>query len=1009
MEAHGYESLARVHDGGQAIVYRARRVADGRPVMLKMLRGPYPTAEARARFRSEYELTRAVAGPGVVEVEDWVHDGGIPIIVLEDFGARSLDRLFAKGPPPLARGLAIAVSIVQAIQRVHAARVLHLDINPANIVVAPDAHEVKLIDFGLASDLPRQTAELRSAQVLQGTLRYVAPEQTGRTNRSIDYRSDFYSLGATLYWLFTGRAPFESDDPLALVHAHIARRPDPPHRLRPAVPEVLSAVVLKLLEKDAEERYQSAYGVLADLAFCQDLLAGEVDGDGFTPGGQDRPAWFRIPERLYGREPELAQLFEAFDRVRDGAREVVLVEGSSGMGKTALVREVQRPIGERGGVFVAGKFEQFKRDIPYHSLAQALRQFVQLLLTGQQGDVDRWRDRMAEAVGGNARLLTELIPELEHVLGELPPVEALPPLETAARLHRTVQRFVRVLATADHPLVLFMDDLQWADLPSIGLLRVLASDPRSSHTLIIGAIRHEEVGAGHPLRALLQELGEAGVPVHTARLRPLVVEDVSRLLADTLQRPPAEVAELAAAAREKTAGNPFFLHRFLLSLARGEQLRFETERGQWSWDLDAIRALDVTDNVVAFLAARLRQLPADALAPLVAAAVLGNVFDLGLLSGILGESSETLGDHLGPSLREGLIEEVPAAGGERRFRFQHDRIQQAAYEQADPARLRALHRAAGERLLDRADEPGEEDDLFEIVNHLNAGVGPDLSAKARLRLVELDHVAGLRALSASAYAPAARYLGVARHLLGAAGWAQHPAVTRAVTESAARVAYLTTDYAAMEALVAEAIAHADDDLHRVRAMRVRIDARIAQNRTAEAIAVGLEALALLGIDLPPEPVESDVGAGLLATFQRLEGVDLARVAGRRPPDDPSVRLAMNLISTLAPPAYFINPMLVPLLAFELVRMTVEDGPTSDSAYGFSLLGLVLCNVGKLDEGYAFGRLAMDLAARFEDKRLRVRATHVFYGFTRRSSSPTTPSSSTRPSTWATSSTPRTPA
>jgi len=983
MKATGFSALERLHEGGQAIIYRARRVADGRPVVLKMLRGPYPTPAQRTRFRDEHALTCAVAGPGVVAVEGWLTEGDIPVLVLEDFGAQSLDRIYADGPPSLARAVEIAIAIVGALLRVHERRVLHLDINPSNIVVSPDDGALKLIDFGLSTDLPRQSAALRSAQVLQGTLRFVSPEQTGRMNRSVDYRSDYYSLGATLYWLLTGRPPFTSVDPLELVHAHIARRPEPASAVAPAVPLALSTVAAKLLEKSAGDRYQSARGILADLERCRAIVAGEIDGDGFVAGQHDRSAQFSAPEALYGREGELDALLLAFERAAAGGREVALVQGGAGMGKTSLVRELQRALVSRGA-FVTGKFDQFKRDIPYSSLAQALQQFVRVLLAGQLGEVEPWRARMAEAIAPNGQLLVELIPGLELVLPPQPPVPALPPLESEGRLHRTVRRFMRVLASAERPLALFMDDLQWADRPSLELLRVLATDPGGGHVLLLGAYRDNEVGAGHPLRAMLEVLGATGAPPRVLSVGPLAENDVAELLADALRCAPEDVAALAALCREKTGGNPFFLRRFLQSLADGGLLTLDDEAGAWRWELQAIAALDVTDNVIDFLATGLDRLPEAAQRSIEAAAVIGGEFEVSALADVRERSFDDAIGELDAPLRAGLIEEIPAAspGLDRRYQFTHDRIQQAAYERAPAEVRRRLHWRIGQRLLIQSEAQGENDALFDLVNHLNAGVGEYAAPAARARLVELDLRAGLRALSASAYAPAARYLQDARELLGPEGWSTRPALTREVVQAAARAAYLTNDYPRMEALVEEAIANAGDELDRIRALRVRIDALIAQNRNADAVAVGLDALGLLGVELPRAPGPDDVGAALGATFARLEGVDLSALAGLPPPEDPTTRLAMELVCTLAPPAYFINQMLVPLLGVELVRMTVERGPAPESAYGFSLLGLVLCDAGHIDEGYAFGQLGWGLAGRFDDRRLRVRAGHIYYGFCR---------------------------
>lgn len=988
MLASGFTELTRLHEGGQAVVFKARRASDGRPLILKMLRGPYPTPESRSRFRREYELTRQVAGEGVIRVEGWAVENNIPIIVLEDFGGASLDQVYADAPPSLERALELGIAMAEALGRVHAAQVLHLDINPSNIVVSPEGTTLKLIDFGLSTDLPRQNSALRASQVLRGTLRYVAPEQTGRMNRSLDHRSDYYSLGATLYWLVTGRPPFTSEDPLELVHAHIARRPEPPHRVDARVPKALSSVILTLLEKNAEDRYQSVFGLVADLERCLRSVREGAALTDFVPGRDDRRSVLAIPERLYGRDAELAALLAAFDRVRRGAREVAFVHGGSGMGKTALVREAQRPLLAQGAAFVAGKFAQFKRDVPYASLTEALRQFVRLLLTGQQGEVARWMSRIDQAVSPNGRLLTDLIPELELILGEQPPVPELPAIEAESRLHLTVRRFMRVLATAEHPLVLFMDDLQWADLPSLGLLKVLATDPGGSHVLMIGAFRNNEVGAGHPLRALMAELGEAGVPILHVTVGSLDASHVGQLLADTLQRRGDDVDALAASCVDKTGGNPFFLHRFLRSLVRSELVAFDAGAGAWRWDPAAVAALEVTSNVVQFLADRFDLLPEAARRQLEAASVVGDTFEATMLAAAQGRDLERVLADLKAPLREGLIEEIPGVEDpelgeiDRRFRFSHDRIQQAAYERTTPEVRRTLHGRVGRRLLDRAKgrDPGEA--LFDIVNHLNAGLAEDAPYAERVQLAELNLSAARRALLASAYDPAARCLARGRALLGPEGWQSDYDLMRDLTQSAARAAYLTTDFERAEALVDESFARARSAVERARTLIVRIDSLIAQNLNAPALAVGLQALDLLGVQLPEDPSLDEVGATIGETLALIEGVDLAALPEQPPPDDPRIRQAMELVCILAPPAYFVKPLVVPLLGAELVRLTVEHGPTAESSYGFSLLGLVLCNGGHIEAGYGFGQLATSLAASFEDKRLRVRSGHVTYGFSR---------------------------
>ncbi|MCA9567121.1 MAG: serine/threonine-protein kinase PknK, partial [Myxococcales bacterium] len=948
MEIEGFARLERLHDGGQAVVYRAWRVADGLPVVLKILKGPYPTPAQLSRFADERRLTERVRGPGVVEVEGWTTDGALSVLVLRDRGCESLDRVFPE-PPSMDVGLDLARRIVSIVQRVHRAGVLHLDLNPANIVHDPASGTLEIIDFGVATDRQRLGAELAGAQLARGTPAFSAPEQTGPMNRSVDHRSDLYALGSTLYWLFTGQPPFPQTDALELVHAHVAREPRPPDEIAD-IPSSLAAVILKLLEKSPEDRYQSASGLLADL----DRVA---SGEPFTPGDRDRPARFAIPERLYGRQAALDLLLATFDRVRRGGREVVFVEGVAGMGKTSLVLEACRTLQHRGGAVVTGKFDPFERNRPYASLARALGQLVRRMLGERPEDVERWRARIREAVGPNGAIVVGLIPELAHLLGEQPAVPELPALESEARLHRTVRRFVRALGDRQRPLVLFLDDLQWADPPSLALLRVLATDASSGAVLLIGAYRSDAVGP--VLRGLLHELRTSDVHVAHLGVGPLTVDDVAHLLRDTLYRD--DVEALAVLCRAKTGGNPFFLNRFLVSLAARDLVRFDGDA--WIWDTPGIAAIEVTENVVDFLTARLAELPEPTQRTLRTASVVGGRFGEARVAGLFPEASFDV------ALDQGLVEELPPDATGRRFRFAHDRVREAAYATLETSERERLHAALGASLL------ADDTRLYEVVEHLNAAGAPaDPAALGALNLR-----AGERALAASAHAPAATWLEVARELLG---WDTTPESMRRATELAARAAYLTGDHDHMDALVDEAYGHARDAVDRIRALRVRIDARISQNRNSDAIRVGLDALRLVGIDLPARPTEADVGAALGGLPALLDGVDLAGLPGRPPPDDEAVRAAMELTCALAPPAYFVNAVLLPLLGMELVRATVTHGPTAASSYGFALLGLVLCSVGEIDDGYAFGQLALALADGFEDRRARVRSRHVTLGFVR---------------------------
>ena len=537
MSVSGFTDLTKLRDGATSVVYRAKRESDGLPVVLKVLKGTYLRPQLIAQFKREYEITAGLSAPDIIEVLELETINNAPAIVMEDFGGVSLDTVVSGPKLPLESFLHLAVRMADAIAHVHQASVIHKDINPSNFVWNATTQTLKLIDFGIASTLSRQNLDARNANQLEGTLPYISPEQTGRMNRRLDYRTDFYSLGATLYELLIGDPPFVAKDALELVHAHIARPPVPPHEIDSNLPRVVSDIIVKLLAKTAEDRYQSALGIKTDLEECVERIHRDGMIAPFELGERDIAERLEIPQKLYGRDREVGLLVEAFERAARGSLELILVAGYAGVGKTSLVQEVHKPIVAQRGNFISGKFEQFKRGIPYASLIQAFQQFVRQVLTDREEVIKGWKTKLLDALGKNAQVMVDVIPELELIIGSQPPVGELAPAEAENRLHEVVRGFVRSLA-ADHPLVLFLDDLQWADLPSIRLLERLASDPGTSHLLIIGAYRDNEVDATHPFMLSLDEIRKSRTPVTMIELGPLDKDNTRQLVADAHRRDP---------------------------------------------------------------------------------------------------------------------------------------------------------------------------------------------------------------------------------------------------------------------------------------------------------------------------------------------------------------------------------------------------------------------------------------------------------------------------------------
>ena len=603
-----YAITEQLYEGTRTAVYRAVSSAS-QPVVIKVLRQAYPTFNELVHFRNQYAITKNLPIASIVQplsLEPWQNGYAL---VMEDFGGLSLQQYVKNHPLAIVETLAIALQIAETLHELGQHRVVHKDIKPANILIHPTSKQIKLIDFSIASLLPKEIQESKEPTRLEGTLAYLAPEQTGRMNRGIDYRTDFYSLGVTLYKLLTGQLPFLSKDPLELVYCHIAKPPVPPNQLNTAIPPMVSQLVLKLMAKNAEDRYQSALGLKHDVQQClRQWKEAEAIAE-FTLGARDVSDRFLIPEKLYGRESEVKTLLAAFDRAAAGSSELMLVAGFSGIGKTAVVNEVHKPIVRQRGYFSKGKFDQFNRSIPLSAFVQALQDLIRQLLSESNTQVQTWKTKILTAVGENGQILIEVIPELEQMIGQQPIASELSGSAAQNRFNLLFQKFIQVFTTAEHPLVLFLDDLQWADAASLQLLTLLIND--SDYLLMLGAYRDNEVSLAHPFMLTVENLKKTAAVVQTITLNPLAFADTNRLIAETLNCT-AELAQpLSQLVERKTKGNPFFTTQFLKALHEEGSIYFNQNHGYWECDIAQVSAVAHTDNVVEFMAMQLQKLPAE--------------------------------------------------------------------------------------------------------------------------------------------------------------------------------------------------------------------------------------------------------------------------------------------------------------------------------------------------------------------------------------------------------------
>ncbi|WP_437785534.1 AAA family ATPase [Sorangium sp. So ce1097] len=994
-----YTLNAKVRETASSEVHRGYRTVDGTPVMVKLLRNERPTTLEVGRLRHEYELLAWLDAPEVVRAIGLERHGHGLALVMEDAGDASVDRLIRSGHLDLQRSLELALGMARVLAAVHRKHVIHKDIKPHHFFVKADGSLV-LVDFGIAARLSQKVDALSAVTQLEGTLSYIAPEQTGRMNRSVDFRADLYSLGVTLYELFAGTLPFDTSDPLELVHCHIARSPRPLTGLRPDLPPALSDVILKLLSKAVEQRYQTAAGVQHDLQRCLDQIRRSGVAQAFELGERDRSDELSIPEKLYGRERELAELLGSFGRVKQGGSELVLVSGQAGIGKSALVDELHQEI-LGGAYFGAGKFDYLARSVPYGPIAHACRSLVRSVLAEPPEVLERRLHEILEAVGANAGLLIELVPEIELVVGPQPAVPALGPSESQHRFERVFLGFLRALATAERPLVLFLDDLQWADASSLRLLQHVLTSADARHVLVIGAYRELEIDAAHPLHLMLQELRRSGAAIGEIALRPLGLPHIAELLGDTLGCASAAASELGAVLLEKTGGNPFFLAQFLTALHRDGLLRLDAESLAWTWDTAQVGQRLATDNVIDFMVSELRRLPRASQEMLRLAACIGHSFDLGTLAVVSERSPGEVADHLWEALRQGFIVSLDGkyryrAGGDHdtggaadgaldaAFRFQHDRVQQAAYSLIGPEEQAAVHLRIGRLLLERSDAGRRDREPFAIADHMNRGAGLIADPAERRELARLDLAAGRRARAAAAPDAAIHYLKAALDVLGEAGWFEEHDVVCAAHLIRAECEFLTGNLDSAFALLQAVERSARAVLDRVKGRNLEVLLLTNTGKLALACEKAVDALRLLDLDLPPLSDRAALGAAIGAEFgayqAAIAGAEVESLGTAPALCDARELALLDTLATGIPAAFQVMPELHVLLVLKGVQL-LRRGTAPLAGFFYEQYAIVhLVITENREHAFRFGRLGLDLATRCGDPASQGQVRFLFGGF-----------------------------
>ena len=1001
----GYEINETLYQGKRTEVYGGKRIDDQQPVIIKILRNPHPNFNELVQFRNQYTITRNLEHLGIVQPLALEIYGNGYALIMPNKGAISLPDYWQNCNGSLSKFLKIAIQLAEILHYLNTERIVHKDIKPANIIICPQTHQIKLIDFSISSLLPKEQQQLINPNVLEGTLAYISPEQTGRMNRGIDYRTDFYSLGVTFYEMLTGILPFDTNDPMELVHCHIAQSPLSPHiftdRKGKNYPEVISNIVMKLMAKNAEDRYQSALGLKHDLEQCLQQLATNGEITWFEIGQRDICDRFLVPEHLYGREFEVQTLLNAFDRVANppkslqgdvGATEMMLVVGFSGIGKTAVVNEIHKPIVKQRGYFVKGKFDQFNRNVPFSAFVQAFRDLITQLLGESDTELRNWKSKILDALGENSQVIIDVIPELEIVVGTQPPVTELSGTAAQNRFNLLFDKFIHIFTTKEHPLTIFLDDLQWADLASLNLLKLLMNSSKTGYLLVLGAYRDNEVFPAHPLMLNLAEIQKQGINLNTLTLAPLEEDDITQLVADTLHCEVEIAAPLSQLVYQKARGNPFFTTQFLVGLYQDGYIKFNRDALYWQCDLTEVLQLSLTDDVVEFMVSRLQKLPETTQDILKFAACIGNQFDLETLAIACDREPEEVAAYLWTGLQEKFVlpknenyKFFQVSNGEVNrnesvsvsYRFLHDRVQQAAYSLIPENQKAIVHYRIGQLLLQQIPPEEQEERIFELVGQLNYGTVLITEQKEKDDLAQLNLIACRKARSATAYQAGREFASTGLSLLGNNAWQRQYEINLEFHQFAAEFAYLCGDFEAMDRFIEKAIEQARASLDRVNIYLIKIQSNSSLNKLTEAVAVGQVFLQQLGITFPEPCTQTDIQKAFQEIGELIKDIKIEDLACLPMMKNEKQIAILKIANSIMPASYLSGSPLYPILVTLSVKLSIQYGNTSGSAIGYSCYGLLACNLLQdVDVGRKFGQLALQIVSILDAKAVKADVINV---------------------------------
>jgi predicted ATPase/class 3 adenylate cyclase len=987
MDQYQYIIGPALRTDSRYVVHRAAQEGDvkgdGNSVMLKFPGSSYPSAQTLKKLREEYAILKKVSHPNVIRVLRLEPFQNKLTLVLEDIKGMSLHDYILEESSELDTFFRIAIPLVDAVKALHQHRIIHKNICSTRIFVDRESGLPMLTGFSLAEELSREALQPNVREIVDADLSFISPEQTARMNRSLDQRTDLYSLGAVFYEMLTERPPFVTDDRMEIIHSHIARQPELPHVINPEIPPVISRMIIRLLAKNAGDRYQSAAGLLYDLKQLHALFVDRTPFDDFTIATRDVSDQFRIPDKLYGRAEEVNSLLQSFDRVADGEEEVVLIAGYSGVGKSRLVSEVQKSIDQSKGYFISGKFDQFKRDIPLSSLLAAFRELIRKLLTESDIRIAEWKLKVLDAVGPNGKIITDVVPEVELLIGLQPEVAELPPTEASNRFNGVFTRFIKIFARPEHPLCIFLDDLQWIDTATRLWIETQLIGDELSHFMLIGAYRDNEVTPSHTLMLMLDRLRQKGVILNEIHLQPLKRGTLNQLVADVLASTPEKCADLSDLIYKKTDGNPFFSRQCLLSLNESDAIFFSSERHAWEYDLDKAHNAEISDNVVELMSAQIQRLTPEAQNTLMIAALIGNEFNVDLLSQVSGQDMESTTEQVSAAAQQGLI--IPVYAWDKDeiedYTFLHDRVQQAALALSDDSRKQVIRLKTGRILLADATISEQEDNIYEIADHLNASVNLIDDSAELHKLVEINLAASRRAKNAMAYDPALRYIKNAMLVLPESAWDEPSALTRDLLLQRAESEHLCGFNEPAEGYYDQAIEHAKGTLEKARVYIRKIHYYSNLRKFNEAYQTGRKAVRPLGVSLPEKFFPPQFLKDLARYRFLIRGKKVADIVDMKEMTDENHKMAVLLMATFARAAYQIKPELCIAVSAKMVNLCLRHGNTDGGFVGYLAFGPIFLGsiLNRKQTGFDFGQLTLALVEKYKSMFYKAE-THFVVGY-----------------------------